>query len=72
MHIEEFSEYDITTINRSQRSEQEEYDATKSDENEDFVVDCQLESDKDDEELQFARQAIRNYRKKLSFDVNNS
>ena len=71
VHIEEFNEYDITTINRIQMSEQEEYDATKSDENEDFVVDCQLKSDEDDDELRFVRQAIRNYSKKISFDVNN-
>ena len=34
MHIEEFNVYDITTIYTSQRSEQEEYDAIESDENE--------------------------------------
>ena len=70
MHIEEFVVHNISTINTIQGSEQEEYDATKSDDNEDFVVDCELEFD-DDEELQFARRAIRNPRKKISFDVNS-
>ena len=40
----------------------------ENDENEDFIVDCKLESDEDDEELQLARQAIRSSR---SFDVKN-
>ena len=31
-----------------------------------------MESDEDDEELQFARHAIRNFGKKISFDVNSS
>ena len=72
MHIEEFVVHNITTINTIQGSKQEEYDAIESDDNEDFVVDCELEFDDDDEELQFARRAIRNPRKKISFDVNSS
>ena len=55
MHIEESFVYNITTINMIQGSDQEEYDATESDYNEDFVVDCQLEYDENDEEFQFSR-----------------